>query len=191
MENNLTIDPKTKRQQRIAEGLCPACGDFSYPYHYCFKCRCGQNIYRVMKKFEKDGLVEVSIVDGLKAWRWRKGYVRDELRKYSPETIAKMQLPRTNGKPMTDNIIQDAILKVLGENNIPMRESEIQRGIKLLKTIGRVIPEKENLIIEYKLIKQKKSSLPKSKRNAVEYRINFLLQRGAITEHQIKSNEND
>jgi hypothetical protein len=90
-----------------------------------------------------------------------------------------------NGKPMTEKVISDCIMQVLEVNRVPLTQKEIEKGIKMMKTIGKVIPETEGLVDEYRLIKQKKSRLSKSQRDSVEYKINFLLQRGVITEQQL------
>lgn len=63
--------------------------------------------------------------------------------------------------PLTDKVLEDAIIKVLEVNDCPLSEKEIEKGIKQLKTIGNVIPETDNLIEEYKRIKQKNSVLSK------------------------------
>lgn len=178
---------KERNQQRVKEGRCPQCGKWSYPYYLCHEHRITQNIYRVLRNFEKRGWVDIQIdTDGKKMFKWRPGAdIGAKIRKYTPEAIAKMQLPRLEGKPMTDKVLEDAILKVIEENGIPMTEKEIEKGIKQLKTIGNVIPETENLIAEYKLIGQKKSNLSKSQRDAVKYKINFLLERKAITQESL------
>lgn len=178
----------TERQkQRVKEGNCPRCGKFAYPFYLCHEHRIYQNVYRVLKNFEKRGWVEVlKDFDGKKIFKWRNGAdIGAKIRKYSPEYIAKMQLPRLNGKPLTDKVLEDAIIKVLEVNDCPLSEKEIEKGIKQLKTIGNVIPETDNLIEEYKRIKLKNSALSRSQRNAVMYKINFLLQRNAITENQL------
>lgn len=179
---------KERNEQRVKEGRCPQCGSFSYPFYLCNRHRIAQNLYRVLRDFEKRGWVE-TIRDefGKKTFKWRHGAdIGANIRKYSPESIAKMQLPRLNGKPMTDKVLQDAIIKVLEDNNVPLSQKEIEKGIKQLKTIGEVIPETDKLIEEYKLIEQKKSNLSKSQRNAVKYKINFLLQRKAITPESLQ-----
>lgn len=179
---------KERNQQRVKEGRCPQCGAFSYPYYLCQHHRNYQCVYHALRTFVKRGWVEVDRdpIDNKKRYKWIPGSDVDRrIRKYSPEYIAKMELPRLKGKPMTDKVLQDAILKVLEENNTPMTKKEIERGIKQLKTIGKIIPETENLIAEYKLIGQKKSNLSKSQRDAVKYKINFLLERKAITQESL------
>lgn len=175
-----------KQIQRRKEGLCPTCGEWAYPYYLCHKHRIYQNAYRVLNQFEKKGWVDVERdTDGKKMFKWREGANLGKLRNYSPESVAKMQLPRMNGKPMNDKVITDAIVKVLEENGCPLTGNEINKGIKQLKTIGKVIPDTQNLISEYRLIEQKKSGLSKRQRDAVRYKINFLLERKAITKDQL------
>lgn len=179
--------PSEKQKQRVKEGLCPTCGKWSYPYYLCHEHRMMQNIYRVLRKFEKNGWVDVKIdSDGKKMFKWKADARIGNMRKYSPEYIAKMQLPRLKGKPMTDKILEDVIVKVLEENGVPMNQKDIEKGIKQLKTIGKIIPDTDNLIAEYKLIQQRKSNLQRNQRFAVIYKIKFLLARNAITETQLQ-----
>ncbi len=182
-----TEKAKERRQKRAREGNCPLCGDFAYPYYYCGKCRQKQNIFRILRSFEKKGWVDTDFKDGLKRWKWNNSAPVDrKYRKYSPESIAKMQLPRLKGKPLTDDLISECILKVLEENDVPMTDKEIQRGFKSLKTIGKIVPETQQLINEYKLIQEKKSCLSRRQRDGVEMRIQFMLKRGAITQSQLQ-----
>lgn len=178
------------RAQKLArEGRCPECGEFSYPYYRCKKHTMLSNIRRSLRVFEKKGWVDITYDKNdkrLKMFKWNNtAPLNAKERKYSPETIAKMSLPRMNGKPLTDKVLEEAISKVLDANNCPMTKKEIHNGIKSMKTIGRVIPETDMLITEYNLIKQKKSNLSKSKRDAVEFKINFLIQRGVIKPEQL------
>lgn len=174
-----------RRQRLVSEGRCPDCGKWSYPYYYCTRCRMMRNLRRVLKKFEANGWVEVSMIDGEKAYKWKKGVNVGKLRKYSPEAIAKLRLPRLKNKPLTDKLIQDSIIEVITKNGMPLTMKEIQKGFKQLKTIGDVVPEVDDLIREYKLIKNKQSRLSRSKRDAVEFRINFLLKRGVIAQNNL------
>lgn len=181
MEDKPVSKQTAKKRKLAKEGRCPICGEFSYPYYYCSKHRLTQNLYRVLRKFEKLGLVDTDYKDGMKRWGWRKdAKISDKLRKHSPEAIAKMQLPRLNGKPMTDKVIEDSIMKVLETKQFAMTEKEINKGIRDLKTIGKVLPETEDLMREYRLIKEKKSNLSKKQRDAVEFKVQFLYDRGVI-----------
>jgi hypothetical protein len=179
----------SRAQTLSKEGRCPECGEFCYPYYRCKTHTMLANIRRALRTFEKKGWVDVEYDPydkRVKTFKWNnKAPLNSKEKKYSPELIAKMSLPRLNGKPMTDKVIEECILKVLDVNNMPLTEKEINRGIKSMKTIGRVVPETEQLINEYKLIKQKSSKLSKNQRDAVEYRINFMLQRNAITQEQL------
>lgn len=174
-----------KQKQRIREGLCPRCGEWAYPYYLCDHHRITQNVQRVLNSFEKSGHVKV-IIDSEehKVYGWTNG-TDPKIRKYSPETIAKMQLPRLNKRPMTNDIIQESIMEVLGLTGFPMTENEINEGIKQLKTIGKIIPNTQELINEFKLIKSKKSNMSKSQREAIQFKINFLLKRAAISADQL------
>lgn len=172
------------RKKYASEGRCASCGEFAYPYHYCNKCRIRRNVMRVLRDFEKKGWVDVSIVDGKKTYKWNDTAPENK-RKYTPESVAKMQLPRLKGKPMTDDLVAEVLLDVLTVNNTPLSMREIKRGFKSLKTIGRIVPESEQLVAEYKLIQQKKSNLSKSQRDGVLLRVDFLLKKGSITESQL------
>jgi hypothetical protein len=183
MENKPAKLPTRKKY--TIEGRCASCGEFAYPYHYCHTCRIKRNVARCIRDFEKKGWVDVTIMDdGKKGYKWNNT-APEIVRKYTPESIAKMSLPRLKGKPMTENIIAEVILDVLNVNNTPLSTKEIERGFKSLKTIGKIIPESEQLVSEYKKIKAKESKLSKSQRDGVLLRIDFLLKKGAITQEQL------
>lgn len=178
-----------KKKQLRLEGRCPDCGVFCFPYYQCDDHRMLQNIRRVARNLAKAGLVEVTIDPKdkrQKMYKWIKGAIDSKIsRKYSVETMAKMMLPRMKGKPMTDELIKSCIMEVLDKNQVPLTEKEITRGIRSMKTIGHVVPEKENLVHEFKLIQEKKSTLSRSERQAVESRIKFLIERGALKQTEI------
>lgn len=176
-----------KRTERIANGNCPSCGEWAYPYYYCKTCRIKRNISRVLNSFEKKGWVDIKLdpKTNKKSYKWNNTAPENISKNYTPETMAKMSLPRLKGKPMTDEVVAQTILDVLGTNMMPLTTKEIQRGFKSLKTIGKVIPERESLIREYKLIKLKQSNLSKSQRDGVELRISFLLKHGTINESDL------
>lgn len=172
-----------KQKQRIADGNCPSCGEWAYPYYYCKTCRIKRNVKRVLTSFEKKGWVDVKLdpKTNEKLYKWNDTAPESVINKnHSPEAVAKMQLPRLKGKPMTDTVVAQTILDILDKNQLPLTTKEIQKGFKSLKTIGKVIPERENLINEYKLIKLKQSKLSKSQRDGVELRIQFLCNRGML-----------
>lgn len=182
--------PKLTRQQRLAkEGRCVDCGEFSYPYYKCYKHRITDNIRRVLRNFERLDLVEVTRDPSdkrLKMFKWKGKENARKFRKYTPEAIAKMSLPRLKGKPMTDDLIMKCITDVLDKHQMPLTEKEIMNGVKQMKTLGDVIvPDKESIMNEYKLIQQKKSKLSRSQRNAVEFRVNFLNKRGVIKDEEL------
>lgn len=176
----------SRKKQLALEGRCPECGEWCFPYYQCSHHRMFKNIYRVLRKFEKAGWVDVTRdpKDNKKIYKWNNTAPK-ETRKYSPETIAKYNLPRLNGKPMTEDVLKEAILKILGDIGYPMYMEEIEKQFQNLKTLGKVIPETDELIAEYKLIQQKKSQLSRGKRDAVNFRIKFLMQRGVVNETQI------
>jgi hypothetical protein len=183
------LEKKLSRAQKFKlEGRCQWCGKWSYPYSLCHEHRIKSNIIRVFRKYEKCGWVDVTIdkVDGQKIYKWNNT-APEKTRKYSPESIAKMSLPRLKGKPMTEEVIGKAILDVLNVKGFPMTEREINKGIKTLKTVGQIVPETEDLITEYNKIQRKESSLSRSQRNAVEMKISFLVKRGIVKEGQIKT----
>ncbi len=86
---------------------------------------------------------------------------------------------------MTDKIIGDAIIEILKEQGIPLTEKEIEKNLKSLKTVNKVLPMTDELISEYKAIQRKESRLSKNQRDAVNIRIEFLLNRKVITQQQI------
>jgi hypothetical protein len=180
----ITISKQTAKNRQLAkEGRCPRCGEFSYPYYYCYKHRIYSNVQRTLRYFEKLGHVDVDRdpIDNKKRYKWKSGSkLSKKLREYSPETIATLRLPRMKGKPMNDKVIEDAIMKVLETKQFAMTEKEINKGIRDLKTIGKVLPETEDLLREYRLIKEKKSTLSKKQRDAVEFKVQFLYDRGVI-----------
>lgn len=182
--NEEKVSKQTAKNRQLAkEGRCPRCGEFSYPYYYCWTHRMYSNLNRVLRYFEKVGHVDVEIdpKDGKKRYKWKKGSkLSEKVRKHSPETVAMLRLPRLKGKPMTDKVIEDAIMKVLDAKQFAMTEKEINKGIRDLKTIGKVLPETEDLMREYRLIKEKKSNLSKKQRDAVEFKVQFLYDRGVI-----------
>ena len=173
-------------QKRISEGCCPDCGEISYPYYYCNEHRRERNIKRALKDLKDRGALDVAIEQesGDKLYKWKEGYELKE-RKYSKKSIDKMRMPRINGKPMTSEVVAESALKVLEINGHPLTKKEMLNGIKQLKILGKVIPRTEDLIREYKLIKMKASNLPKSQRDGVEFKINFMLSRGTINESQL------
>lgn len=174
-------------KERVSEGLCPVCGDFSYPYYYCTKHRIKSNISRITRKLEKEGVLDVTFdKDGEKMMKIKDGFEFKDKRNYSASTIKKMQLPRLNGKPMDDNLILNVIHEVIIKNKIPLTEKEINDAIKQLKTNHKVIPVLDDLIYQYKSIQNKKSLLPKKSRMAIELRINFLLSIGRITKKDLE-----
>lgn len=173
------------KQHRIENGLCPDCGESSYPYYYCKKHRITRNINRVTKKLEEKGCLDVELDEnGEKLYTLKEG-VEIESKNFSPKAIKKMQLPRLGGKPMTGNVVDSAILEVLDAHQTPLTLKEINLGVKQLKTAGRVIPDRANLINEFNLIQHERSTLSKAERDAVVFKINFLLQRKIITEKQL------
>jgi len=177
----------SKKEERIKEGLCPDCGTFSYPYYYCNTHRIIRNCNRVLKDFEDKGWVDVYTgKDGDKVFKLKENVDMDT-KKYNPETVRKMQLPRLNGRPMDEDLLSECVTKVLEEHGYPLTEKEIEKGIRQLKTIGQVIPKTEELIREYKRIQNKDSDLSKTKRDAVEYKVNFLLERKVIDQSQLIS----
>lgn len=188
-----TQKQETKKQRLAKEGRCPDCGEFSYPYYRCRECTMLANIRRVTRKFEKLGWIDVERDPNdkrVKIFKWNNSAPVDRKhRQYSPETIAKLSLPRLNGKPLTDEVLNDCIIKVLEVNQMPLTKKEIKRGVKSMKTIGKVVPEVDQLLAEYALIQAKQSKLSKSHRDAVQYRVNFLIKRGVINAAQISNFE--
>lgn len=180
---------QSKFKRLTIEGKCGYCGEWAYPYSLCHRCRITANIRRILRHFSKMGWVDVTVDANdkrQKIFKWNNtGPQEFKHRKLSPEAVARMSLPRLNGKPMTDEVIGDAILDILKTNGFPMTEKEIDKGFKSLKTNNKIIPLKEDLISEYKLIQSKASNLSKSQRDAVNTRIAFLLKQGVITQEQL------
>jgi hypothetical protein len=146
------------------------------------------NIRRVVRKFEKNGWVDVQRDPKdkrVKLFKWNNSAPEQLSRNYSPEAVAKMALPRLKGKPITEDVIGDAILEILNENQVPMTDKEIEKSFKSLKTNNKIIPITDDLIKEYKLIKLKQSTLSKSQRDAVHVRVKFLIGRGVISNQQL------
>lgn len=177
----------SRAKQLRLEGKCPACGEFAFPYYYCHKCRITKNTYRVLKNFEKYGWVDIRVdpLTNKKLYRWNDKAPQKISKNYSPESIAKMSLPRLSGKPMTEDFLNEIILDVLQTNNMPLTIREIERGVKSLKLSGKIIPETSYLVEEYKKVQLKSSQLSKNERNGVEIRVNFLLKRGVINQSQL------
>ena len=48
---------RSVRDERIAKGLCPNCGEISAPYYLCGRCRCIQLLSRALNRAEKQGVV--------------------------------------------------------------------------------------------------------------------------------------
>lgn len=187
MNTEVTDKPLSRAQKFAREGRCARCGEFSYPYYLCGKHRAYQNISAVLRSFEKLGWVDVTRDEkNKKLYKWNNTAPPEVMkRRVSPKRLAELALPRMNGKPMTDELIQKCIVEVLEVKQYPMTKKEIESGIRSMKTIGKVLPERDEMINEYKLIKKKESRLSKSQRDAVEFRIGFLLKRGVINEQQI------
>jgi len=183
----MTEKPLSKFKQRTIEGKCGHCGEWAYPYTLCKHCRYAANIRRCLNNFVKRGWCDISRnpKDNKKLYKWNNTAPEQISRNYTPESIAKMSLPRLNGKPITEKVIGDAILKILEANGCPLTEKEIEKGFRSLKNSNKIIPEKESLISEYRLIQSKQSNLSRSQREAVNTRIKFLLERGVITNEQL------
>jgi hypothetical protein len=51
------------QHQRLAKGLCPACGKAAAPYYFCDRCRQGNIIRRVLNKGVQSGTFKSRIDD--------------------------------------------------------------------------------------------------------------------------------
>ena len=118
--------PLSKFKQRTQEGKCGHCGEWAYPYTLCKPCRYAANVRRCLNDFVKRGWCDLSRdpKTNKKLYKWNNS-VDPKMRKYTPESIVKMQLPRLNGKPITDKVLGDAILQILEANGVPLTEKEI------------------------------------------------------------------
>ncbi len=158
--------PLSRFKKFTQEGKCGHCGEWAYPYSLCHHCRIASNIRRCLNNFVKRGWCDVKRdpKDNKKLYKWNNSAPQEISKNYSPEAIAKMSLPRLHGKPMTDKIIGDAIIEILKEQGIPLTEKEIEKNLKSLKTVNKVLPMTDELISEYKANSKKgKQTIQKSK----------------------------
>lgn len=181
------VKPLSRAQKFKLEGRCARCGVFSYPYYLCHDHRIMQNILTGIREFEKRGWFDVTRDSkNKKIYKWNHTAPPGiNNTKVSPKRLAELALPRMNGRPMTEKVLIECITEVLEVKQYPLTKKEINNGIKAMKTIGKVLPEREEMIEEYKLIQRKESKLSKSQRDAVEFRISFLLKRGVITSESL------
>ena len=112
----------TKRQDRIAKGLCPDCGEEAAPYYLCGDCRFKQQIVRRLNRAAKAG-------GFIKEKRGRETYwsigakgVVENMDWRDPKPGDKRYRPRLAGVPVD---VEDEIVKLLIRAGKPCTIEEI------------------------------------------------------------------
>lgn len=148
---------KIAAKDRVAHGLCPACGKEAAPYRFCFDCRQMQRLTRSLKRGVQHGVLQfmggaTRLTKNTLIWKGAKfddEAAKKELRKWSTPVV----LPESDGrsKPRLRGITVDVeatLLKVMGFIGRPCTIDEIisawgklrdRRSAPLAHDLGRII----------------------------------------------------
>lgn len=116
-----------KQQERIANGLCPKCGEPAAPYRLCGMCRMQQRLGRALDRMERDGTVSVTLQGRHKAYTFNEGRELDKrwTTPVVPNEGDKRFRPRLAGVPVN---VEETIIRIFRELGRPLSVDEVMQA---------------------------------------------------------------
>lgn len=126
------------REERLAKGQCPNCGEDAAPYYLCGRCRLGAKLGRVLRKAHAAGTVSKHPVEGdgrqvawMKTDKLATLGVLYEGGRGDPKPGDKRLEPRLRGVPVD---VEKELVNMLRGAERPVTEAEIYRAWGALRT---------------------------------------------------------